>query len=98
MINVKRKGVKVVVTKMNKGDWGKVKAFFSVITSEGFILTGFKIIEGINGLFVSFPSQKKDDEYKDTILAKKELRDELTKIAINNYNGHEEDDSSDSPI
>ena len=36
----------------------KVRAFFDLKTSEGFIITGFKLVEGINGMFVGFPSQK----------------------------------------
>ena len=71
---------------MNKGDWGKVKAFFNVETSEGFSLKGFKLVEGINGMFVGFPSQKdKEGEYKDTIFASKELRQKLNDLAISEY-------------
>ena len=71
---------------MNKGNWGKVRAFFDVQTEEGFSMKGFKLVEGINGLFVGFPSQKSnDDEYYDTIWADKELKDELTKLAIQEY-------------
>ena len=67
---------------MNKGSWGKVRAFFDLTTSEGFVIKGFKIIEGINGLFVSMPSQKSNDgEYYDSVFATKELRDELNQIA-----------------
>ena len=37
---------------MNKGEWGKIKAFFDLRTDEGFVIKGFKLIHGINGLFV----------------------------------------------
>ena len=41
-------------------------------------MKGFKLVEGINGLFVGFPSQKgSDDEYRDTIWADKELKDDI---------------------
>ena len=71
---------------MNKGSWGKVRAFFDVMTEEGFTIKGFKIIEGINGLFVSLPSQKgKDDEYFDTVYVDQELRQELSQIALQAY-------------
>ena len=74
------------IERMNKGSWGKVRAFFDLATSEGFTIKGFKIIEGINGLFVSMPSQKnKDDEYFDSVYASKELRDELNQLALDNY-------------
>jgi len=75
------------IERMNKGTWGKVRAFFDVTTSDGFTIKGFKIIEGINGLFVSLPSQKgNDDEYYDTVwLDSKELRDQLNQVAIDHY-------------
>ena len=71
---------------MNKGEWGKIKAFFDIRTTEGFVIKGFKIIEGINGLFVGMPSQKgTDDEYFDTTYAERELKDELTQMAIDYF-------------
>ncbi len=71
---------------MNKGEWGKIKAFFDIRTSEGFVIKGFKIIEGINGLFVGMPSQKgTDDEYFDTTYADRELKDELSQMAIDYF-------------
>tara|TARA_B100001559_G_C16324556_1_gene540401 strand:- start:87 stop:500 length:414 start_codon:yes stop_codon:yes gene_type:complete len=74
------------IERMNKGSWGKVRAFFDLATQEGFTIKGFKIIEGINGLFVSMPSQKSNDgEYYDSVFASKELRDELNKFALDAY-------------
>jgi stage V sporulation protein G len=71
---------------MNKGEWGKIKAFFDVQTDDGFVMKGFKLIHGINGLFVGFPSRKGDDEeYYDTIYAERELKDELSQMAIDYY-------------
>ena len=71
---------------MNKGEWGKIKAFFDVQTDDGFVIKGFKLIHGINGLFVGFPSRKGDDEeYYDTIYAERELKDELSQMAIDYY-------------
>ena len=32
------------IERMNKGEWGKVKAFFDVRTEEGFVIKGFKIL------------------------------------------------------
>ena len=71
---------------MNKGSWGKVRAFFDIMTDEGFTIKGFKIIEGINGLFVGVPSQKgKDDAYFDTVFVAPELREELNHVALQAY-------------
>ena len=71
---------------MNKGSWGKVNAFFDLETEEGFTIKGFKIIEGTDGRFVSFPSQEKDGEYFDTTWADKELKQKVNKIALEEYN------------
>ena len=71
------------ISRINKGSWGKVRAFFDVETDEGFTMKGFKLIEGINGLFVSMPSEKnKDGDYQDTVFASKQLRQEVNKIAM----------------
>ncbi len=71
---------------MTKGSWGKVRAFFDVMTEEGFTMKGFRIIEGINGLFIAMPSQKgKEDEYFDTIYAAPELKEELSQLALQQY-------------
>ena len=80
---------------MNKGEWGKLRAFFDVQTDEGFTIKGFKIVEGINGLFVSSPSQKgKDEEYYDTVFIAPELREELNHIALQEY-GMQPDNAED---
>jgi len=82
----KKERIIMKIERINKGSWGKIRAFFDIRTEEGFVVKGFKIIEGINGLFVGFPSQKgQDDEYYDTVFAEKELKDELSQLAINEY-------------
>ena len=78
------------IERMNKGSWGKVRAFFDIRTEEGLVVKGYKIMEGINGLFVSMPSQKGknqqgEDEWFDTVWIEKELRDQLNQIALNEY-------------
>jgi len=75
------------IDRMRKGEWNKVKAFFNVETEEGFSMKGFKLVNGANGLFVGFPSQKdKEGEYRDTIFASKQLRETLNALAIKEYN------------
>ena len=74
------------IERMTKGNWGKIRAFFDLQTEEGFTIKGFKLVEGINGLFVGFPSQKgNDDEYRDTVWAERELKDTLGQLAIKEY-------------
>ena len=85
------------IERMNKGEWGKLRAFFDLKTSDGFIIKGFKLVEGINGLFVGMPSvQNKEGEYNDSVFADRELRDELTELAIREY-GQESVTSSTAP-
>ena len=74
------------IERMNKGDWGKIKAFFDLQTEDGFTIKGFKMVEGTNGMFVGFPSQKnKDDEYNDTVWADKDVKDQVTELAKREY-------------
>ena len=81
-----------------EGQWGKVKAFFDVENS-GFEMKGFRIIEGINGLFVSMPSRKGtddegNDKWFDTIwIESRETREKLNTLAIEEYNN----DSTETP-
>ena len=71
---------------MNKGNWGKIRAFFDLQTEEGFTIKGFKLVEGINGLFVGFPSQKgNDDEYYDTVWADRDVKEQVNQLAVKTY-------------
>ena len=74
---------------MNKGDWGKTKALFSIETSEGIVIKGFKIVEGTNGLFVSNPSSysKKNNKWYDDVWMPEELKDELSEDALTRFGG-----------
>lgn len=47
-----------------KDSKGKVKAFAQIVLNQAMRMTGLKIIEGANGLFVGYPSEKgKDGEF-----------------------------------
>ena len=74
------------IERMNKGNWGKIRAFFDLQTEEGFTIKGFKLVEGINGLFVGFPSQKgSDDEYYDTVWADRDVKEKVNQLAVKTY-------------
>ena len=82
------------IERMNKGEWGKIRAFFDLRTQEGIVIKGFKLVEGINGMFVGMPSQKgKDEEYFDTVFMDRDLRDKLNLVAVDAY----ENDSISQP-
>ena len=76
----------MTIENMKKGEWGKIKAFFDIKTVDGFTLKGFKLVEGVNGMFAGFPSHKgSDQEYHDTVWADKELKAEVNKLAVAEY-------------
>ena len=79
------------IARMNKGSWGKIRAFFDVQTEEGFTIKGFKLVESINGLFVGFPSNRKSpqEEFRDTIWAERELKNQVTILTTMVYNSDE---------
>jgi stage V sporulation protein G len=65
-----------------------LRAFFDLETSEGITIKGFKIADGKNGMFIAPPSeQDKNDKskYWDKVVIPKEVKDELTKSALNEY-------------
>ena len=44
------------------------------------------MVEGINGLFVGFPSQKgSDDEYHDTVWADRDVKELVNQLAVKTY-------------
>jgi stage V sporulation protein G len=76
------------ISRMNPFDGSsKTVAFFDVETEEGINIKGFTLVEGTNGLFVGVPSAKgKDDKYYDRVYIPKELKEQLTDMAISMYN------------
>ena len=87
------------IARMNKGSWGKLRAFFDVETQEGFVMKGFKLVEGINGLFVGFPSQKNSEgEYKDTIFADKVLKQKVNQLAVESFDSGASQETKDENI
>ena len=87
------------ISRMNKGDRGKGKAFFDLETEDGFTIKGFKLVEGANGMFAGFPSQqKKDCEYNDTIFADKTLKQKVNQLALEHYNQSGSSQSDDIPF
>ena len=65
---------------------GNTKAFVDLITNEGIILKGFKLILGPTGLFVGAPSEKgKDGKWRETVIIPKEMKDEINRMVVNEY-------------
>ncbi len=64
---------------------GNTKAFFKVETEEGFVIEGFKIMNGKNGLFVSPPSRKSGEKFYDTVTMPREVKATLSEMALREY-------------
>ena len=86
------------IVRIKKGSWGKIKAFFDLETEDGFTIKGFKLVEGIEGVFVGFPSQEKDGEYYDTVFANKDLKQEVTDLAKREYDNPSEQQADKEPV
>jgi len=73
---------------------GKTKAFVS-LKYHDIVLTGMKIVEGQNGLFVSMPSQKdKKGEYRDIYFpVTKEARQAINAAVLAQYGGANQEQS-----
>jgi DNA-binding cell septation regulator SpoVG len=65
----------------------KTAAFFDFQTNDEITIKGFRIVKGANGLFISAPDQKgKDDKYYENVILPKEMKAELQKMAIEEFN------------
>lgn len=64
-----------------------LRALATVKVLDAVFLTGLRVIEGKNGLFVSMPSKKSSNgEYQDIFFpASKAMRDELQKAVLEAY-------------
>ena len=66
---------------------GKIRAIVDIRTSEGFVIKGFKIVEGDNGLFVGMPSERtRSGKYIDLInIQERDLKEMLESVALDAY-------------
>ena len=71
-----------------KKDNEKLKAYASVTFDDCFVVTGIKIVNGSNGLFVAMPSNKgADGEFHDVAFPiNKETREFLQDTILKKYN------------
>ena len=67
-------------------DEGSQRASASVNINDAFAVRGVKVMEGVNGLFVSMPAYKSGNEYKDICFpCTKESRAAFDKAVLNAY-------------
>ncbi len=78
------------IVRMNKLDsstGGKTAAFLDIQTNDDIIIKGFRLVDGPKGLFVSSPNEKgKDGKYYETVTLPKSIKQELEKMAIEEFN------------
>jgi stage V sporulation protein G len=81
--------MKITEVKINKVDFdSKVRAFARVTLNGEILLTGIKVIDGDNGLFIGMPSkynEKKDEYYDHFFPITKEARKELMDAVLSEY-------------
>jgi stage V sporulation protein G len=66
----------------------KAKAMASCLVSNAIMITGIRIVEGKNGLFVSMPQKKnsKTGDYSDVAFpVSKEMREELSRSILEEF-------------
>jgi stage V sporulation protein G len=66
---------------------GKLLAFFDFQTNDEIVIKGFRLVNGTNGMFISPPNDKgKDGKYYESVILPKQMKDDLQKMAIDEYN------------
>ena len=80
----------------------KTKAFIELCLDKTLVIKGLTLVEGSQGLFISFPSSKgKDGKYHNTIYSlDKEFTGQLKEACIKKYNEtvNKSDDSDEKPF
>lgn len=68
---------------------GKIRAVVDIQTTEGFVIKGFKVVEGDRGLFVGMPSERtKTGKYVDTVrVGDPHTREMLETLVLEAYQG-----------
>lgn len=87
--------VKITVRKYESAN-SKTKAFIELKLDEVLIVKGLSLVEGKNGLFLSFPSSKgKDKKYYNSVYSlDKDWKSQLEKACIKKYS--EQDSKSNN--
>ena len=78
---------KIEVVNLRRFENGKLKAFADVLFDESYVVKGFRIVEGKEGLFVGFPQQNgKDGRWYNIFQAANDgVRDRLSEIVLASY-------------
>lgn len=80
--------LKLAITRLHKLDGdGATKAFFDLAIADMFVVNGYRIIEGKDGLFVTPPRESgKDGKWYNVVVPlNREVKDAIEKLAIEAY-------------
>jgi stage V sporulation protein G len=71
---------------------GKIRASLDIRTTEGFIIRGFKVVEGEKGLFVGMPSERtRTGKYLDLVrIEDPTLKEMLESLILDEYHRRQE--------
>ena len=71
---------------MQLRDWEYTKATFNVLTQDEITIYNFRIVDSGNGPFIGLPQEKgSDGKYFNRVGMSKELKDELTDLALSKF-------------
>ena len=78
---------KIEVINLRRFDNGKLKAFADVLFDESFVVKGFRIVEGKDGLFVGFPQENgKNGRWYNTFQVTNDgVKNQLCEIVLASY-------------
>lgn len=79
-------GLKTTVNWLNQDENASVRASVSITIGDAFAVHGIKVIRGNKGEFVSMPSYKKGEEYKDIFHAvTADARQQINDAVLSTY-------------
>ena len=87
------------ISKMELRDWKYTKATFNLITKEDISIYNFRIVDTGKGPFVGVPQEQgSDGKYHNRVGMARELKDELTELALSQFEemGGDTGDDTDS--
>jgi stage V sporulation protein G len=74
------------IVSFRKVSIGKIRATVDIKTSEGFVIRGFKVVEGDNGLFIGMPSERtRSGKYMDLVKVNDPILREMVEALVLDY-------------
>ncbi len=85
--------MKITEIRIHKFPTGNVKAVAAITLDDMFAIHDIRLVEGKNGMFLSFPAKKRNDKYTDVAHpTKTSVRDDIANIIIGAYEKMEDEE------